>query len=256
MISAKHEMSALASYALRLGDDSLVLGQRVSAWCSHAPEMEIDLALANIALDLLGRARGFLGRACELEGLGRNEDDLAFGRDVHQFRNALLVEHPNEDFAVTIARQFLFDAFDHVFLEHLSRTSDPVLSAVAAKAVKETAYHVRFSRQWLLRLGDGTEESHRRMQAGLDRVYPFLDDVFGMDKAEQDLAAEGYAVDRPALRESVLATIRSAVDEAGLQITPTSWSPSGGHRGQHGECLGYLLAEMQWMQRAYPGCEW
>lgn len=246
----------LFHYALRLGDDSLILGQRLGEWCARSPEMELDIALMNTSLDLFGRARTFLTYAGEVEGKGRDEDALAFLRDVGGFSNALLVEQPNGDYACTIARQFLFDAFDVSFMAALTRSADATLAAVAAKAVKESTYHLRFSRDWLVRLGDGTVESHSRMQTGLEEVWPFLHELFEMDAAERRLAEAGIAVDREALRTEVMARIDTALTEATLTRPVDGWQPVGGRRGDHSEHLGFLLAEMQWMQRAYPGCQW
>lgn len=250
------ETEDLFRYALRLGDDSLILGQRLGEWCARSPEMELDIALMNTSLDLFGRARTFLTYAAEVEGQGRDEDALAFLRDVGGFSNALLVEQPNGDYACTIARQFLFDAFDLAFMTALCQSTDATLAAVAAKAVKESAYHLRFSRDWLVRLGDGTDESHRRMQAGLEEMWPFLHELFEMDAAEQRLVEAGVAVDRAALKDAVMGSIDAALDEATLRRPETGWQPVGGRRGDHTEHLGFLLAEMQWMQRAYPGSQW
>lgn len=246
----------LFRYALRLGDDSLILGQRLGEWCARSPEMELDIALMNTSLDLFGRARTFLTYAGEVEGKGRDEDALAFLRDVGGFSNALLVEQPNGDYACTIARQFLFDAFDVSFMTALTQSADATLAAVAAKAVKESTYHLRFSRDWLVRLGDGTDESYDRMQAGLEEMWPFLHELFEMDAAEQRLVDAGIAVDRQALRADVMARIEDALTEATLSRPADGWQPVGGRRGDHSEHLGFLLAEMQWMQRAYPGSQW
>lgn len=246
----------LFAYALRLGDDSLILGQRLGEWCAKSPEMELDIALMNTALDVLGRARGFLTYAGQVEGKGRDEDALAFLRDVEAFGNVLLVEQPNGSFADTIARQFLFDAFDLPFMEALAASADETLSAIAAKAVKETAYHLRFSREWTIRLGDGTEESHRRMQAAVTDMWPYVHELFEMDAVEERLCAAGVAVDRAALRDRFEQTVTETLAEATLTRPETSWRPVGGRRGRHTEVFGHLLAEMQWMQRAYPGCKW
>jgi len=248
--------SDLFEYALRLGDDSLILGQRLSEWCAKSPEMELDVALMNHSLDLFGRARGFLTYAGEVEGQGRDEDKLAFLRDVKDFRNVQLVEQPNGDFAETIARQFLFDAFDLPFMEALAASKDETLAAIAAKAAKESAYHLRFSADWLIRLGDGTEESHRRMQAGLEQMWPYVHELFEVDEVEERLIAAGVAVDRAALRPAFEARVDAALTEATLAKPETSWRPGGGKRGIHTEHLGFILAEMQWMQRAYPNCQW
>lgn len=251
----------LFDYCLRLGDNSLILGQRLSEWCAKSPEMELDVALMNTSLDLLGRARGFLTYAGEVEGRDRDEDALAFLRDQDAYRNVLLVEQPNGHFGTTMARQFLFDAFDVAFMEGLAASADETLAAIAAKAVKESRYHLRFSRDWLVRLGDGTEESHARMVEALETVWPFHHELFEMDDLERRLVAAGVAVDREALKDRWDATVDAALAEATLARPDDGWAPGtgrwgGGKAGNHTEHLGFLLAEMQWMQRAYPGQTW
>ena len=244
------------SYALCIGDTSLILAQRLGEWVGHAPALEEDLALANIGLDLLGQARYLLTYAAELEGRGRGEDDLAFLRDPQDFLNLSLVEQPNGDFGQTIVRQFLIDAWQLELFERLQHSSDPKLAELAAKALKETRYHFRFSSGWLVRLGDGTEESHRRVQTALDALWRFTHEMFVVSPAEQDAVARGVAPD-PA---SLAAGWSSRVDEILKQATlkkpadvPYAWH---GKRGQHGEHLSRLLAEMQVMQRTYPGAKW
>ena len=244
------------SYALCIGDTSLILAQRLGEWVGHAPALEEDLALANIGLDLLGQARYLLTYAAELEGRGCSEDDLAFLRDPQDFLNLSLVEQPNGDFGQTIVRQFLIDAWQLELFERLQHSSDPKLAELAAKALKETRYHFRFSSGWLVRLGDGTEESHRRVQTALDALWRFTHEMFVVSPAEQDAVARGIAPD-PA---SLAAAWSSRVDEVLKQATlkkppdvPYAWH---GKRGQHGEHLSRLLAEMQVMQRTYPGAKW
>ena len=244
------------SYALCIGDTSLILAQRLGEWVGHAPALEEDLALANIGLDLLGQARYLLTYAAELEGRGRGEDDLAFLRDPQDFLNLSLVEQPNGDFGQTIVRQFVIDAWQLELFERLQHSSDPKLAELAAKALKETRYHFRFSSGWLVRLGDGTEESHRRVQTALDALWRFTHEMFVVSPAEQDAVARGIAPD-PA---SLAAAWSSRVDEVLKQATlkkppdvPYAWH---GKRGQHGEHLSRLLAEMQVMQRTYPGAKW
>src|ERR1043166_4584625 len=188
------------TYALRLADDALVLGHRLSEWCGHAPVLEEDLALGNVALDLIGQARSLYTYAGEVEGKGRDEDALAYRRDAGEYRNVLLVEQPNGDFAVTILRQLLYAAFAHPYFEALTRSKDATLAAVAAKSVKELAYHVRHAGEWTIRLGDGTEESHRRAQEALDELWPYTGEMFEIDEVEQDLIGEGIAVDRAGIR--------------------------------------------------------
>jgi ring-1,2-phenylacetyl-CoA epoxidase subunit PaaC len=241
-----------ATYALRLADDALVLCQRLSWWSSRAPELEEDLALTNIALDLLGQGRVLLAHAGELEGAGRDEDDLAYLRSEREYLNVLLVEQPNGDFAQTIARQLLFSTFQLARYEALAGCADELVAGVAAKAVKEVAYHRDHAVRWTLRLGDGTDESHRRMQAAIELLWPYTHELFEGD--EVDRAA---GVDPATLRDGW----RDFVDETLAAATLTvpedgSWHPSGGRRGEHTEDLGYLLAEMQSLHRAHPGATW
>ena len=247
-------MIGSAAYALRLGDDALVLTQRLSEWSSRAPELEEDVALTNIALDLLGQARALLSYAAELEGAGRSEDDLAYLRDERAFTNLQLVEQPNGDFAVTIARQLLFSTYQHLLYAALCESSDDVLAAVAGKAVKEVAYHVDHAEQWVLRLGDGTAESHERMQAGLDAMWPFVEEMFATDELVTSLP--GVAVNPATLRTPWDSRIRRVLAEATLELPTATWTARGGREGIHSEHLGYLLAEMQHLHRSYPGATW
>jgi ring-1,2-phenylacetyl-CoA epoxidase subunit PaaC len=246
----------LAELYLRFGDDRLVLGHRLSEWCGHAPVLEEELALGNLALDLLDQATVLLERAAHVEGRGRNADELAFFRDASAYRNALLVEQPNGDFAATIARQYLFDVFDLHFATSLETSSDRELASFAARAAREAAYHARHSREWTLRLGDGTEESHRRMQAAIDDLWTFTDELFESDLLVKRLVAAQVVRDPPALRapwhDAVTATFR----EAGLTEPSEPIFRSGGRRGMHGECLDRLLSEMQSVARAFPGASW
>jgi ring-1,2-phenylacetyl-CoA epoxidase subunit PaaC len=249
-------MRDVAEYALRLGDDALVLAQRLSEWSARAPDLEEDLALTNIALDLLGQARALLTRAGELEGAGRDEDDLAFLRGDREFRNALIVEQPNGDFARTIARQLLFSTYQLALYDRLCDSTDEVLSGVAAKAVKEVAYHRDHAREWTLRLGDGTEESHRRMQEGIDWMWPLAAELFECDELTERLVREGIAVDASALRPAWEHVVTSVLEEATLSVPEADWAPSGGRYGRHGEALGHMLAVMQSTHRAHPGATW
>jgi ring-1,2-phenylacetyl-CoA epoxidase subunit PaaC len=250
-------MPALATYALRLGDDALVLSHRLGEWVTNAPQLEEDVALANIGLDLLGQARTLLSYAGEVEAAGRTEDDLAYLRDERDFLNVHLVELPNDDFAVTIARQLLFSTYQLALYDGLTASADETLAGVAVKAVKEVDYHRDHATQWVLRLGDGTEESHRRMQAGLDRVWPYADELFGTDDVEQALVAEGVAVDSSTLRPGWDGYVDRVLAEATLtRPEGLRTPPGGGRRGIHTEALGYLLAEMQHLHRAHPGAQW
>ncbi|HSM96604.1 MAG TPA: 1,2-phenylacetyl-CoA epoxidase subunit PaaC [Rhizomicrobium sp.] len=231
-------------HAIRLGDDALILGQRLSEWCGHAPMLEVDLSLANIGLDLIGQATHFLGVAGEAEDKGRDADALAFRRDVLDFKNCLLVEQPNGDFAQTIARQFLFSNWQELLLHEVSAAPDPALSAIAQKAVKEVAYHCRFANEWTVRMGDGTEESRTRMIAGLDWMWRFVDELFD----PKDGA--------PSLRSEWDSRIAKVLTQAGLERPKPRRGAKGGRDGHHSEHLGHLLTEMQFLQRAYPDAKW
>ncbi|MCX9191616.1 phenylacetate-CoA oxygenase subunit PaaI [Carbonactinospora thermoautotrophica] len=246
----------LFEYALRLGDDALILAQRLGEWISRAPELEEDVALANIALDLLGQARSLLSYAGQVEGAGRDEDALAYLREERQFRNVQLVELPNGDFAHTIARQLFFATYQLGLYQALATSKDATLAGVAGKAVKEVAYHADHATQWTLRLGDGTEESHRRMQEAVDRLWPYTHELFESDELVRGLAAEGVAVDPATLRPAWQERVTGVLAEATLAVPEDDWRPAGGRRGIHTEHLGYLLAEMQYLPRAYPGARW
>jgi ring-1,2-phenylacetyl-CoA epoxidase subunit PaaC len=245
-----------SAYVLRLADDALILAQRLSEWCSHAPEIEQDIALANIALDLLGQARSLLTHAGDLEGIGRSEDDLAYARDERAFTNALLVEHSNADFAVTIARQLLFSAYQLELYRHLGGCQDEQLAAIAAKAVKEVSYHREHALEWTLRLGDGTALSHERMQAALERLWPYTRELFEGDELTEHVAAEGLAVRPEDLEEGWRAFVTQALAEATLSVPKETWWPRGGREGLHTEAFGYLVAELQHLHRSLPGVEW
>lgn len=243
-------------YLLRLGDDSLVLGQRLSEWCGHAPAIEIDLSLTNVALDLIGQATLLLGYAGEIEGRGRDADALAFHRDVLAFRNCLLVEQPNGDFARTIARQFLFSAWQHQLYRGLAQSADSRLAEIAAKAVKEISYHVDLAADWVVRLGDGTDESHARLQAGFDWCWRFVEELFAMDDVDAAALAAGVGVDKTRLRAAFDAEVGRVLGAATLPAPPRPRPISGGRTGRHSEHLGHILAEMQFLPRAYPGAVW
>ncbi|MCC3305762.1 1,2-phenylacetyl-CoA epoxidase subunit PaaC [Sneathiella sp. HT1-7] len=243
-------------YLLRLGDNSLILGQRLAEWCGHAPMLEEDLALTNIGLDLLGQARMFLSYAGEVEGKGRDEDRLAYFRDTKDWRNLLLLEQPNGDFAATMARQFFFDSFQYLQFERLSKSSDERLAGIAAKSLKETTYHRRHSADWVIRLGDGTEESHEKMQSAIDAIWGYLPEMFDMDAVDEAMVAEGIGVDVSALRSHWDEYINGVLAEATLTRPENSWSVHGSREGKHSEHLGYILAEMQFLPRAYPDAKW
>jgi ring-1,2-phenylacetyl-CoA epoxidase subunit PaaC len=247
---------ALFDYLLRLGDDSLILGQRLTEWCGHAAALEVDLSLANIGLDLMGQATLFLNLAGEVEGEGRDGDRLAFHRDVLAFRNCLMVEQPNGDFAQSMARQFLFSTFQHQFFGAMTASTDPRIAEIAAKAVKEVRYHAELSAEWVIRLGDGTDESQRRMTEGLDWFWRFVDELFEMDAVETELLASGIAVDRSMLRGAFDATIARVLAEATLAQPVYPRALRGGRAGHHTEHLGHILPPMQYLARTYPDAVW
>lgn len=250
-------MPDVAVYALRLGDDALVLSQRLGGWIARAPQLEEDVALANIALDLLGQARALLTYAGEVEGAGRTEDDLAYLRDERDFTNVQLAELPNGDFAVTMARQLCFSTWQLALHQRLVDSADETIAGVAGKAVKEVAYHRDHATQWVLRLGDGTEESHRRMQSGLERVWPYVPELFATDDVEARVVAAGVGVDASTLRAEWESYVGRVLAEATLAVPDgTPQLPGGGRRGLHTESFGYLLAEMQHIHRSHPGARW
>jgi ring-1,2-phenylacetyl-CoA epoxidase subunit PaaC len=247
---------ALVEYLLRLGDDRLVLGHRLSEWCGHAPILEEDIALANIALDLVGQATLLLKLAGETEGAGRDENALAFLRDATDFRNALIVELPRGDFAVTIVRQLLVSTAAMHHLDALRRSAHPVLAGIAAKALKETRYHVRHAAEWTVKLGDGTDESRRRAQAALDDLWRYSGELFLADEVDARLAAAGIAPDPAALEPAWRAQVLDVLGRATLRAPEVSWMQRGGRAGRHTEHLGHMLAEMQVLQRTHPGATW
>jgi ring-1,2-phenylacetyl-CoA epoxidase subunit PaaC len=248
--------SPLATYALRLGDDALVMAQRMGEWIADAPQLEEDVALGNIALDLLGQARTLLAYAGATEGLGRSEDDLAYLRDERRFLNVQLVEQPRGDFAIAMARQLFFSTYQLALYDRLQHSTDETLAGIAGKAVKEVDYHRDHATQWVLRLGDGTDESHSRMQAGLVAVAPYVDELFASDDLERSLAAEGVAVEVATLRPECDQYVDAVLSEATLERPVATWTAHGGRRGVHSEPFGYLLAEMQHLHRSHPGASW
>ncbi|RMH49300.1 MAG: phenylacetate-CoA oxygenase subunit PaaI [Alphaproteobacteria bacterium] len=242
---------------IELADDNLVLGHRLSEWCGHAPMLEEDLALANLALDLVGTARALYSLAAEVEGKGRTEDDLAYLRVEREYRNLLLVERPNGDFGHTILRQFYFAAFMEPFWSAAAAgSSDARIRAIAAKAAKEMAYHLRHSGEWVVRLGDGTDESHRRMVAAVDALHHYTDELFVASPAAEAMAGAGVLPRREAMRAEWDRLVGQVLAEAGLTAPDVPWPQIGGREGLHGEELGHMLAEMQYLQRAYPGATW
>lgn len=246
----------LAQYLMSLADDRLVLGHRLSEWTGHGPILEEDIALANIALDLIGQANLLLGAAGEAEGQGRDADALAYFRDAREYRNVQLVELPIGDFGFTIVRQFLFDAWDVLLTEALSKSSHEVLAGIAAKAHKEARYHLRHSAEWVIRLGDGTDESHRRAQAALDECWRFTGEMFEADDATRALAARGIGVDPASLRARWDERVQAVVRQATLTLPTDPAQMRGGRMGRHTEHLGHMLAEMQIVARSHPGASW
>ncbi len=249
-------MNSLFEYLIRLGDDSLILGHRLSEWCGHGPVLEEDIAMTNISLDLIGQTTSIFEYAGKVEGKGRSEDDIAFLRYQKDYKNLLLVERPNGDFGVTMMRQFLFDAFRKPLFERLVNASDAQLSAIAAKSLKETIYHLRHSSEWIIRLGDGTEESHQRIQDALDELWKYTAEMFVEDEVDESLLADGILPSMKGLKEEWMATVNSVLEQATLTIPTNNWEQHGGRNGKHSEHLGFILTELQYMQRAYPGMEW
>ena len=248
---------ALVDYVLCLADDALISAQLLGQWISRAPELEEDVALANIALDQLGQARLLLAHAGELEGEGRDEDDLAYGRDDRAFRNVWLVERPQTDFAVTMARLLIFSTYQCGLYAALAQSRDDQLAGVGAKAIKEVTYHLDHAANWVIRLGDGTAESHRRMQAALDAEWPFLEELFKVLPARHHPWVEaGTAIDPVALREPAMSRLVRVIDEATLDLPEVVSSVGGGRRGLHTEHLGMVLAPMQHLARSHPGASW
>ena len=246
----------LVLYTLRRADDALILGHRLSEWCGHAPMMEEDMAMANMGLDLLGQARELYSYAAKVEGKDNDEDKLAYLRDVRQYRNLLLLEQPNGDFARTMTRQFFYAAFSDLYWRAMMNSRDATLAAVAAKSEKESAYHLRHSSEWMVRLGDGTDESHRRAQMAVDDLWAFTGEMFAVDDSERGLIDAGIAVDPETLRATWLETVSRVLDEATLARPQNDWMQQGGRDGRHSEHLGHLLSELQSMQRAFPGATW
>jgi ring-1,2-phenylacetyl-CoA epoxidase subunit PaaC len=246
----------LLEFLLRLADDHLILGHRLSEWCGHAPMLEEDLAMPNMALDLIGQARALYAYAAEVEGKGLTEDDFAYLRREREYRNCLLAERPNGDFAYTMLRQLYFAAFMEPMWRGMANSSDATLAGIAGKAVKEVAYHIRHAGEWVVRLGDGTEESTRRMKAAAQELAPYVGELFETDEVTEAMAAAAVAPEPSSLRPEFDRTVGAIFAEAGLELPAAPWIQSGGRQGRHGEAMGYLLAELQYMQRTYPGAVW
>ena len=250
------KQEALFEYTLRIADDTLILGHRLSEWCGHGPVLEEDIALTNLALDLVGQATELYQYAAKVEGKGRTEDDLAFLRLEREYKNVLLVEQTNGDFGKTIVRQFFFDHFQHLLYEQLLDSKDAQLAAIAEKSLKEVRYHLKHSSEWVIRLGDGTEESYERVQTSVTDLSRFIEELFYQDEVDTLLIKEGIAADTASFKEAYYKNIETVLKEATLSLPEKRWQLDGGRKGVHSEHLGYLLAELQYMQRTYPGMEW
>jgi ring-1,2-phenylacetyl-CoA epoxidase subunit PaaC len=246
----------LIKYILHLADNALIIGHRNSEWCGHGPVLEQDIAISNIALDCIGQARNFYQYAAELSGNGATEDSLAYLRDAIDFKNCLLVELPNGDWGQTILRQFFFSTYQYFLYNQLQNSSDAQLAAIAEKSLKEVTYHVRWSSEWVIRLGDGTEESKQRMLHAIDELWNYTGELFLPAAYERLAISEGYGVDLIQIKKDWDKKIKSVFDEATLPLPENAWVQSGGKEGKHSEYLGFILAEMQFLQRAYPNAEW
>ena len=243
-------------YLVRLGDDRLVLGHRLSEWCGHGPILEEDIAMANIALDLIGQANLFLEQAGKAEGKGRDQDALAYFREAIDYRNVLMAELPKGDFAFTIARQFFYSVFDYLQMEALAKSKNADIAGIAAKAVKEAKYHVRHSADWMVKLGDGTEESHRRVQEAVDELWRYTGEMFIADDVDRSAAAAGLGVDPSSLESAWRSHVDDVMKRATLKIPETKYMQRGGREGKHTEHLGHMLSEMQIVARSYPDGKW
>ncbi|MEP5254535.1 MAG: 1,2-phenylacetyl-CoA epoxidase subunit PaaC [Winogradskyella arenosi] len=246
----------LYKYILGIADNSLILGQRLGELTGHGPSLETDIACTNISLDLFGQVRSYFQYAAKIAGDQRTEDDIAMLRKEREYVNVLLVEQPNKNFAYTMARQFLFDVYHLLFLQELQKSKDLTLAAIANKSIKEVSYHLRFSSDWIKRLGDGTEESKAKMQDAIDGLWTYTDELFHQTEADKVMVQEGIGVDVTALKKAYYEKVNTVLEEATLEIPESKWFQKGGKQGIHTEHLGYLLAELQYMQRAYPNMEW
>lgn len=246
----------LYNYILGVADNALILGQRMGELCGHGPSLETDIACTNVSLDLFGQVRSYFQYAAEVSGEERTEDDIAFLRREREYKNVLLVEQPNTDFAFTIVRQFFFDVYHLLFLDELQHSKDETLAAIAKKSIKEVSYHERFSTDWIIRLGDGTEESHDRIQNAVNSLWTYTDELFHQTDADIAMIDTGAAVDVTKLKDTYYSKINDVLDRATIEIPESKWFQKGGKNGVHTEHLGYLLADMQYMQRTYPGMEW
>lgn len=246
----------LINYTLHLADNSLILGQRNSEWCGHGPVLEQDIAITNISLDLIGQARSFYQYATMLTGNEASEDSLAYLRKEREFKNCLLVEQPNGDWAQTILRQFFFSRYQYLLFQQLQHSNDEQIAAIAAKSLLEVTYHLRWSSEWVIRLGDGTEESHKRMLKAIDELWSYTGELFEVTGYELQVMNEGTGADNSKLKEPWMNGVNEVFSEAGLPIPGKTFMQTGGKTGVHTEHLGYILADLQYLQRTYPGCEW
>lgn len=247
---------ALFEYLIRIGDSNLIIGHRLSEWCGHGPVLEEDIAMINVSLDLIGQATSYLKLAAKVEGKGRTEDDLAYMRNERSFKNFLLTEQPNGHFGNTMARQFLYDAFNFHFTKALCASNDPDIKAIAEKSIKEITYHLRHSSEWVIRLGDGTEESHEKIQQPINNLWKFTYEMFEPDEVDLEMKKSGIGVDLSEIKKLWTKTVEDVLNEATLNIPEEQWAHKGAKQGIHTEHFGFLLAEMQSVQRAYPGLEW
>ena len=246
----------LYNYILGIADNCLILGQRLGELCGHGPSLETDIACTNISLDLFGQVRSYYQYAGRIQGKGKSEDDIAMLRPEREYVNTLLVEQPNTDFAYIMARQFLFDAYHYMFLQELQQSKDETLAAIANKSIKEVSYHLRFSSDWVKRLGDGTEESQDRIQTAINDLWTYTDELFHQTDADKAMISEGAGVETLALKDSYYNRVSEVLNEATLEIPESKYFQKGGKQGIHTEHLGYLLADMQYMQRSFPNMEW
>ncbi len=246
----------LYNYILGIADNSLILGQRLGELCGHGPSLETDIACTNMSLDLLGQVRSYYQYAAKIAGDGRTEDDIAMLRKEREYFNVLLVEQPNTDFGYTMARQFLFDVYHFLMLTELEKSTDLNLSAIAKKSIKEVSYHKRFSSDWIKRLGDGTEESHNRVQTAINDLWTYTDELFHQTEADKAMVAEGVGVDVTKLKDAYYEEVNAVLEEATLSVPESKYFQKGGKQGIHTEHMGYLLADLQYMQRTYPNMEW
>lgn len=246
----------LIQYIYGIADNSLILGQRLGELCGHGPSLETDIAMTNISLDLFGQVRSYFQYAAKIQGNETTEDTIAFLRKEREYKNVLLVEQPNTDFAYSITRQFLFDMFHIELLNELQNSKDEILAAIAKKSIKEVSYHVRFSSDWMRRLGDGTEESNQRVQAAVNDLWVFTDELFHQTDADKAMVSEGIGVDVTQLKQSYYQKVSAILEEATIEVPKIEYFQKGGKQGIHSEHMGYILTEMQYMQRTYPNMNW